>query len=171
VVHHLPDPRVGAESVASVLRDGGRLVLWVYGRENNEWIVKYVDPIRQALTSRVPWRPLKALSSVPAAVIWAAIRVLYRPDGPGARLASRLPYAEYFGSMRGFPFDELQLIVFDQLVTPVAHYLSRAEVAAWFEGPEYREVELRWHNQMSWTATAVRVRPAISSAGSTSAVA
>jgi SAM-dependent methyltransferase len=158
VVHHLPDPALGAHRVASVLRDGGRLVLWVYGRENNEWIVKYVDPLRHALTSRVPWRPLKMLSSIPAAAIWAAIRLFYREGATGS-VAQRLPYAEYLGSMRGFPFDELQLIVFDQLVTPVAHYLSKAEVAAWFEGPEFSEVALRWHNQMSWTATAIRKLP------------
>jgi len=50
--------------------------------------------------------------------------------------------------------------VFDQLVTPVAHYLSRSEVESWFAKPEYSDVQLRWHNQMSWTVTATVARPA-----------
>jgi len=157
VVHHLPEPRVGAQSVASVLRDGGKMVVWVYGRENNEWIVKFVDPVRNAITARFPSRPLKTLSSIPAAAMWGAIQLLYRP---GSSVAKHLPYREYFSSMYGFPFDELQAIVFDQLVTPVAHYLTKAEVESWFDDPQYQGLTLRWHNEMSWTATATVARPA-----------
>jgi SAM-dependent methyltransferase len=159
VLHHLPDPAAAAASVASVVRDGGRICYWVYGLENNEWITRFVDPIRKAMTSKIPYRPLRALSAIPAAVIWAAIRTLYRP-GPDGKGPRRLPYGEYLASMRGFPFDELQLIVFDQLVTPVAFYLSKAEVEAWFGGGGFQDVQLRWHNQMSWTATATVTRAA-----------
>jgi len=162
VIHHLPDPSVGAAQIASVVRDGGRVVYWVYGLENNEWITRYVDPLRKALTAKLPYRALRTLSAIPAAAIWAAIRLLYRPgpDGHGPRI---LPYGEYFTSMRGYPFDEIQLIVFDQLVTPVAFYLSRAEVEAWFKSGDFEDVALRWHNEMSWTATArVRRRSAAS---------
>jgi len=160
VLHHLPDPASGAAAVASVVRHGGRLVYWVYGRENNEWITRFVDPVRRSLTSKIPSEPLRALSAVPAAAIWAAIKLLYRPgpDGSGPR---HLPYGQYFASMYTFPFDELLSIVFDQLVTPVAYYLPKAEVEAWFQGPGFEDVALRWHNEMSWTATATVVRAAV----------
>jgi SAM-dependent methyltransferase len=162
VIHHLPDPAVGASQIASVVRDGGRVVYWVYGLENNEWITKYVDPLRKALTAKLPYRTLRSLSAIPAAVIWGAIKLFYQPgpDGHGPR---KLPYGEYFASMSGFPFDEIQLIVFDQLVTPVAFYLSRGEVEAWFQGGGFADVVLRWHNEMSWTATATVRRPAAAS--------
>jgi uncharacterized protein YbaR (Trm112 family) len=157
VLHHMPNPSVGAASVSAVVRDGGRIVIWVYGLENNEWIPRFVDPVRHAITSKVPYRVLRAVSALPAALIWAAIRLLYRsgPDGWGPR---HLPYGQYLSSMQGFPFDELELIVFDQLVTPVAYYLPRAEVAGWFAGPRFEEVSVRWHNQMSWTVTATVAR-------------
>lgn len=157
VLHHLPDPAAAAARVATVVRDGGRICYWVYGLENNEWIIRFVDPIRKALTSKVPYGPLRALSAAPAAVLWAAIRLFYRlgPDGHGP---AHLPYGDYLSSMAGFPFDELQLIVFDQLVTPVAFYLSKAEVESWFVGDGFRDVQLRWHNRMSWNATATVTR-------------
>jgi SAM-dependent methyltransferase len=166
VVHHLPDPAAGTRSLASAVCEGGRMVIWVYGRENNEWIVRLVDPIRNAITSKIPYRALKALSALPSAMIWGAIKLLYR-RGPGGAAPRHLPYAEYFSSMHDFPFDELQWIVFDQLVTPVAHYSSRAEVQGWFQSPIFRDLQLRWHNQMSWTATTtvVRANPAIAEAG------
>ena len=157
VLHHMPNPAAGARSVAAVLRDGGRLVYWLYGLENNEWITRFVDPIRRHVTSRIPYRALRGLSLVPAAAIWTAIKLFYRPgaDGKGPK---HLPYGEYFSSMWSFPFDELELIVFDQLVTPVAYYLPRAEVESWFVGDGFKDVQVRWHNQMSWTATATVVR-------------
>lgn len=153
VLHHLPDPEAGARSIASVVRDGGRMVVWVYGQENNEWITRFVDPVRKAITSRIPYRALRTLSALPAAGIWAAIKLFYQP-GPDGKGPKGLPYAEYFSSLHAFPYRELELIVFDQLVTPVAFYLSREEVEAWFQGPGFEDVALRWHNQMSWTATA-----------------
>lgn len=157
VLHHLPEPEVGATRIADVVREGGRVVYWVYGRENNEWITRFVDPVRKSVTSKLPYPALKAVSAVPAAAIWAAIKLFYRP-GPDGRGPRHLPYGEYFSSMRDFPFDELLLIVFDQLVTPVAYYLKREEVEAWFANDRFRDLELRWHNQNSWTATAIVVR-------------
>ncbi|HEY4185727.1 MAG TPA: class I SAM-dependent methyltransferase [Polyangia bacterium] len=163
VLHHLPDPADAARAVASVVHDGGRIVYWVYGLENNEWITRFVDPVRKAVTSKIPYAPLRALSAIPTVALFAAIRLLYAPglDGQGPK---NLPYSSYFSSMYEFPFDELYSIVFDQLVTPVAFYLPRAEVQSWFDGAGFKDVSLRWHNQMSWTATAVVNRPARSAA-------
>ncbi|MEO8212155.1 MAG: class I SAM-dependent methyltransferase [Myxococcales bacterium] len=159
VLHHMPHPEVGARSVAGVVRDGGRLVYWVYGLENNQWITRFVDPVRRTVTSKIPYRALRTLSAVPAAAIFAAIKLFYRP-GPDGKGPARLPYGEYFSSMYDFPYDELELIVFDQLVTPVAYYLAKGEVEGWFAGGGFRDVELRWHNKMSWTATATVQRAA-----------
>ena len=157
VLHHLPDPAAGAAAVASVVRDGGTFVCWVYGLENNEWITRYVDPIRKAFTAKIPYGALRPLSTIPAAAIWAAIKLFYKP-GPSGQGPSFLPYGQYFSSMYDFPFDELLSIVFDQLVTPVAFYLSKAEVEAWFSRDGFRDVKVRWHNQMSWNVTAGVVR-------------
>ena len=52
--------------------------------------------------------------------------------------------------------------MFDQLVTPVAYYLPRAEVESWFTGPGFKDVQIRWHNQMSWTVTATVQRQSVS---------
>jgi SAM-dependent methyltransferase len=155
VIHHLPDPAAGLNSLAGRVRPGGRAAIWVYGRENNEWIPRFVDPVRR-LTSKLDPATLRWLSALPSAALWAAIQVLGRGE-PGRALPAWLPYREYLASMHDFPVDEIHSIVFDQLVTPVAHYLSEAEVRAFFTGPQFSETVLRWHNQNSWTGVA-RVR-------------
>lgn len=151
VLHHLPDPRAGFRALSDVVRPGGRVAFWVYGRENNEWIVRLVDPVRKSVTSRMPAEWLKRASLLPSAALWGAIRLLYRPreDGKGPPL----PYGDYFAAMHGFPFDEIHSIVFDQLVTPVAHYLGGDEVKGWFDGG-FDDVRVRWHGEYSWSGHA-----------------
>jgi SAM-dependent methyltransferase len=57
VLHHLPDPRAGFRSLVSKVKPGGHASAWVYGAENNEWIVRLVNPFREYITSRMPPRP------------------------------------------------------------------------------------------------------------------
>ncbi len=156
VVHHLPDPARGFDALAARVRDGGRVAVWVYGRENNEWITRYVDPVRSGVTAKLPPGLLRAASTVPAALVWSAIKLLAQMD-PGGRV-SRFPYGEYFASMHDFPFDEIHSIVFDQLVTPVAHYLPGDEVRRWFQRGGFRDTTVRWHNHYSWTGVGTIAR-------------
>lgn len=154
VLHHLPDPAAGFASLARTVREGGRVVSWVYGLENNEWIPRYVDPLRMHVTSKLPARLLRALSALPAGVLWCLIRALYA-GGRAERL--HLPYAEYFAGLRAFPFAEIHNIVFDQLVTPVAYYLPEAEVQRWYASG-FRDVEIAWKGRYSWTGTGIVAR-------------
>ncbi|MBL9038878.1 MAG: class I SAM-dependent methyltransferase [Archangium sp.] len=155
VLHHLPDPRHGFSSLTSHVKEGGRVVAWVYGQEGNEWITRWVDPVRKTITSRLPPMLLHRLSWGPSAALVAVIRAFYRPDSQGRGPA--LPYGDYFASMYAFPVDEIHSIVFDQLVTPVAHYLTEAAVKHWFDSG-FRDVVVRSHRGYSWTATALVAR-------------
>ena len=90
VLHHLPDPAAGFASLASRVREGGRVAFWVYGHEGNEWITRYVDPLRKAITSTLPAPLLRIASILPAAALWAvAATVLTRALGRGRRLVLR----------------------------------------------------------------------------------
>jgi hypothetical protein len=71
-----------------------------------------------------------------------------------------LPYGDYFASMYSYPFDEIHANVFDQLVTPVAHYLTGDQVRAWLE-TGFRDVTVRSHRGYSWTGLATVARGAI----------
>jgi SAM-dependent methyltransferase len=149
VLHHLPNPAAGFATLASRVRQRGCVVVWVYGRENNEWIVRYVNPVRAAVTSRMAPGALRLLSALPATLLWALLRGVYRGATGGWR--GRLPYAGYFASLHGFPWHEIHTIVFDQLVTPVAHYLPEAEVRGWLSSG-FIDTTLRWKGEYSWTA-------------------
>jgi len=78
VLHHLPDPRAGFKSLASKVKRGGHISAWVYGAENNEWITRWVNPLR-ARTSRMNPHALLQLSKLPAAIVFAAMLVAMKP--------------------------------------------------------------------------------------------
>ncbi len=152
VLHHLPDPAAGFASLASRVRNGGRVFFWVYGYEGNEWITRYINPIRRAVTSKLPAGLLRVLCLAPSVFLWAVIKLFYRPgaDGKGPK---RLPYGDYFAAMYDYPFDEIHANVFDQLVTPVAFYLKEEEVRPWLSAG-LQDILLRSHRGYSWTGLA-----------------
>jgi SAM-dependent methyltransferase len=156
VLHHLPDPAAGFASLASRVRDGGRVAFWVYGQEGNEWITRYVDPVRKALTSRLPASFLRIACIPPALFLWAVIKLFYRPgtDGKGP---ANLPYGDYFAAQYHYPFDEIHANVFDQLVTPVAYYLREDEVRPWLASG-FCDAQIRSHRGYSWTGLATVCR-------------
>ncbi len=150
VLHHLPDPRGGFDALCRQLRPGGRVAIWVYGRESNEWIVRFVDPLRTRVTSRLPAELLYWLTLPPSAALYGACQLTRAPG-----LGARLPYREYLTQLASVPRREVHNIVYDQLVPPLAVYLAEAEVRAWFDRPGLAEVQVASHNGNSWRACAV----------------
>lgn len=153
VLHHLPDPRGGFISLASKVRDGGHLSAWVYGAENNEWITRWVNPLRERITSRMGPNTLLHLSKLPTAALYAATKLLYGPLNRrpgGTALARHLFYNDYLSAISGFGWREQHTIVFDHLVAPTAFYIPRAEFEEWWRAIGASEVVTGWHNRNSW---------------------
>jgi SAM-dependent methyltransferase len=149
VLHHLPDPRAGFVELARKVRPGGAISAWVYGRENNGWIVHLVNPLRRHLTSKLPPRLLYYLSYLPTALLYLLLKAVYAPLGR-TRLARYLFYADYLSYISRFPFREIHNIVFDHLTAPVAFYIRRDEFGDWFRVARVERVEIAWHNRNSW---------------------
>jgi SAM-dependent methyltransferase len=154
VLHHLPDPFAGFRALIRVLKPGGRIVLWVYGREGNGWIVTFVNPVRR-ITSRLSLPFLRVFSAWVAFPLWLALQGIYRPAHRAPSLAwlqRWLPYQAYLKDLTGFPFREIHAITFDHLLAPIAHYVREGEVAKWFADCGLKLDSLRWHHRNSWSA-------------------
>jgi SAM-dependent methyltransferase len=151
VLHHLPDPRAGFHALASKVKRGGHVSAWIYGAENNEWITRFVNPVREKITSRMDQRALLQLSKVPAACVYAATKLVYGPlNRNGSSLAKYLFYNDYLNAISRFGWREQHTIVFDHLVAPTAFYISREDFETWWRDIDARDVEISWHNRNSW---------------------
>lgn len=47
VIHHLENPHLAVQNMVKAAKKGGTVLIWVYGYEGNEGIVKYVNPVRR----------------------------------------------------------------------------------------------------------------------------
>ena len=151
VLHHLPDPRGGFVSLASKVQPGGYISAWIYGAENNEWITRFVNPVREKITSRIDQRALLQLSKIPAACVYVATKLIYGPlNRNGSTWSKHLFYNDYLSSISSFGWREQHTIVFDHLVAPTAFYISREDFETWWRDIGARDVVISWHNKNSW---------------------
>lgn len=153
VIHHLPAPKSGFLELSNHVRSGGRVSIWVYGKEGNLWIEKLVDPVRKNITSRLPKSITRFLCFFPAATLFAGLKGLYLPARKYEWLKRRLPYSDYLCAIAEYSFAENFWNVFDQLVAPTAFYHSQEEVIDWFKAAEANNVEIARHNSNSWRGT------------------
>ena len=151
VLHHTPDPKKAFLSLASKVKKGGAVSAWVYGAENNEWITRYVNPIRTGFTSKINQPTLYQLSKLPTLGVFLASKLIYKPLNKTSKpLAGKLFYNDYLNHLGTFGWREQHNIVFDHLVAPTAFYISRNDFENWWKEINAQETEIIWHNQNSW---------------------
>jgi SAM-dependent methyltransferase len=143
VIHHLEFPALALERMVAATKPGGKVLIWVYGRENNYWIVRLFDPLRKAIFSRIPVEIVHHLSIYPTASLWLLLRM-----GIG-RIA-------YFRLLQQLSFQHLRSIVFDQMIPKIAHYWPQDTVRRLMQEAGLIDVRLAWVNEMSWAAIGTR---------------
>lgn len=139
VIHHLQEPERALAQMVTAAKPGGRVLIWVYGLENNRWLVALLDPLRKALFARLPVALVHHLALYPAVILWLALRL------GAARVA-------YFRLVRQFTFPHLRAMVFDQMLPKIAHYWPRATVERMLHEQGLLDVRLAWVNEVSWCA-------------------
>jgi len=138
VVHHLSDPDAAVARLTRAVKPGGHVLVWLYGRENNGWIVHLFNPLRHALFSRMPLRLVHVLSWPLTALLWCALRL-------------GLPPGAYYRLIRRFSFEHLRAIVFDHMIPRIALYYTRAEAEALLARAGLTDIRATWVNENSWS--------------------
>ncbi|MEP6848588.1 MAG: methyltransferase domain-containing protein [Acidobacteriota bacterium] len=151
VLHHTPDPKKAFLSLASKVASGGHISAWVYGAENNGWITRFVNPVREGFTSKIRQPVLYQLSKLPTLSLFLTTKLVYRPANAFAKsVAKHLFYNEYLNHLSTFGWREQHNIVFDHLVAPTAFYISKKEFEEWWQEINAEDVAIIWHNANSW---------------------
>jgi len=154
VIQHLPDPAKAIQSIAHVVPQGHKLVIWVYGKRE-----RWYQPIEwlRKLTVRIPYSWLRVLSYILAVLSEIALLIPYR-------LMSRIPFTQRLAEKipgriyAHFPFKENVLGWFDRLGAPVTHYFSKDEVERMLSNAGFAQIAVvgRPGASASWVAEAIR---------------
>lgn len=129
VIHHTPAPREAFASLAGLVKKGGALSVFVYGRENNSLVASLVSKFRVALFSRLPNSVLFQFSKIAGTLLYAVVKA-----SAGSKLirGDMFSYRDYFGFLNKTDREYCVHVVFDHLVTPIASYHTLDEVNGWY---------------------------------------
>ena len=142
VLHHVPDPAPVVRAAYRALKPGGRLLVWLYGREGNHTYLGLVAPLR-AITTHLPHKP----------ILWLS-RFLNRALKPYISCCRRAPLP-----LRGYlihVFDRMDedkrvLIIYDQLRPAYAKYYRRQEAIDLLAANGFSQVSAYHRHGYSWT--------------------
>lgn len=151
VLHHLPDPRAGFETIVRFAKpDRGLVVIWVYGYRGMALTYKlsHMRPLH-AVTRNLPQAARTAASKCVAAALsmlyWEPLR-LVRAVAPS--VVDRAPlsaYVEHDWSARVAG-------VHDRLSTPITHFHDRDELEEWLRGAGLVEGVVEDTDRRGWRA-------------------
>lgn len=145
VLQFIPDPLPTLRAARAALRVGGRIVIWVYGREGNGAYLAALGCLR-ALTTRLPHAALAALCGALEGVASLYTRLCKGSGG-------RLPLSDYLlHTFSRVSRRERVLTIYDQLNPRYVKYHRREEVAGMLRDAGFDDVKLHHRRGYSWTA-------------------
>ena len=143
VIHHLENPAGAVVEMVKAVKPGGKLLVWLYGYENNEWLIRYFNPVRKFLLSKMPLPLVYGLSFPATAMLWFFLKL-----GFGR--------TEYMCLIRSFSFRHLRAIVFDHMIPIIALYYTKNEAIRLLEESGLVDISAHWVNEMSWTVIGIK---------------
>ncbi|MBO6538856.1 MAG: class I SAM-dependent methyltransferase [Rhizobiaceae bacterium] len=147
VIHHIPEPDPAIARAFGCLKKGGRVLIWLYGKEGNSAYLSVVLPLRK-ITSRLPDWTLMALSHILTAFlsVYAALCHVFP-----------LPMRKYMRDVISrYPWRHRMLTVFDQLNPEYAKYYARQEAEALLERAGFADVQSFNRHGYSWLVTGTK---------------
>jgi SAM-dependent methyltransferase len=147
VMHHIPDPDPVTSAAYDALKPGGRILLWIYGREGNELYLSIFGPLR-TITRRLPHAllvPTAHVLSFGASVYLSLARIM------------PLPMRAYVMNIFGrFDRHARFLVVYDQLNPNYAKYYTRSEAIDLLNRAGFTNVQAFHRHAYSWTVLGTR---------------
>jgi 2-polyprenyl-3-methyl-5-hydroxy-6-metoxy-1,4-benzoquinol methylase len=145
VLQFIVDPAASLRAMGRALGAGGKLFLWVYGRENNEGYLRVVNPVR-AISSKLPHVVLDPITGM-LAILASGYALVCR--------FIRLPLSDYLnGYYSKLDFYSRKLIAYDQLNPKYAKYYRREELEALLRQNGFRDIRMYHYLNYSWSVTA-----------------
>jgi SAM-dependent methyltransferase len=129
VLHHTPDPAASFRSIATLVKPGGMLCVWVYSRDMGAW-TKVTDLYRK-VTVHLPWPLLRAICLLAAP--WDYVR---RIPGIGKWIWGLFPCSTH-PNWRWRVLDQ-----FDWLSPVYQSKHTALEVKCWFIEAGFTDIEV-----------------------------
>jgi len=147
VIHHIPDPDPVMKASYAALKSGGKIGLWLYGREGNGLYLAFARTLR-VFTTKLPHNALVKIANILEVVVRAYASITKIIPLP---LKSYLE--NYFMKMSK---EKRRLIIYDQLNPAYAKYYRGNEARDLLERAGFVDVKLYHRYGYSWTVVGTK---------------
>lgn len=147
VLHHIPEPDPVVAASFRALTSGGKLAVWLYGREGNSLYLLLVRTL-WTLTRRLPHRMLEWLVAAMYPFFWCYLTACrWLP----------LPLAAYMRRvMLPLTPAKRRVVIYDQLNPAYAKYYTRQEAHDALARHGFIDIRLHHRHGYSWTVVGTR---------------
>ncbi|MBL7129837.1 MAG: methyltransferase domain-containing protein [Candidatus Omnitrophica bacterium] len=152
VLHHLPNPELGFQSLLRLVKPKGAIFIWVYSNQR-KWTIKILELVRK-ITTQLPFPLLKALCFFIALIDYYFLVfpfcLMRRNKYLGERLEKFLfPRIRLYWQ---YPFQVNFADWFDRLSAPIRFYYDGNEIKGWFEKAGLRNITVSSTGYYGWRA-------------------
>lgn len=142
VIHHTDDPQATVNKLKSLLKPGGKLMVWVYSKEGN-WINEHIiEFFKKTIVSRMSHEHKLLLAKLLTLVCYAFVYTIYLLP------LKFLPYYKYFANWRIIGWYTNLMNIFDKLNAPKTFFISKQEVESWAR--DLTDVHISHQNGVGW---------------------
>lgn len=151
VLHHLPDPERGYQSLLPIVKPGGSVFIWVYSKKRA--VVNAILESARAVTTRVPPKVQQALSFSFAAVDWWVIKAYQGlaniPGVGGVMRKLPLPRLRLYTH---YPFQVVYADWFDRFAAPIRFYYDENDLSGWVSRAKLTRTSISPTGLFGWRA-------------------
>lgn len=137
VIHHLSDPKIAISKLLEKVKQGGQLLIWVYGYEGNESLLKLLKLLR-IFTTKLPYNIVAFLGKVFAFLMYLILKIYPTKSKYWSRAKKMRVYV-------------LEQIIIDQLIPKIANYYSKNELPLLYNHINFENVQINNTNGNSWS--------------------
>lgn len=137
VIHHLAYPEMAISKLFEKVKNGGDLLIWVYGYEGNESLLKILNLLR-IFTTKLSYNTVAFLGKMFALVLYLILKIYPAKSQYWLRAKKMKKYV-------------LEQIIIDQLIPKIAHYYSRTELRTLYKHLDYKDIQIHNTNGNSWS--------------------
>ena len=146
VLHHIPEPKRGFLKLIKVLREKGKMLIWVYSRRHNNRAIYLYEPLR-TISRHIPKPILYKLCYIPATIVH-----LWNIFCKTLKL-KKMPFFYY----ENFSFNMKLNDAFDVLATPKSNYYYSEEIERWFKEAKLKSIKSFEHPEAGITCIGTHV--------------
>lgn len=147
VIHHIPEPAPTIAAGFDALKPGGKMLIWLYGKENNR-LYLFVLGILRLFTTRLPAKLLSRVSSALNAIL--DVYIFLCRNIP-------LPLRGYITNVIGpMTREKRYLVIYDQLNPAYAKYYLKDEAHRLLSDAGFENVQTHHRHGYSWTVVGTK---------------